>query len=208
MLRTALVVGTLSGVVWAATNDLLPQIDVEVDRHEERVRSAQKEANERIASSKRAAIGRLADLAKKAVRSGELTAANTAWTEVLKLNSSDKDARAHFSALGKLDETLKQVATQTVDHPVAEESRRRSEFLDGRWQRVAANGKTAFFELKSNGTFSVPDGEAGYAAGQWVVADNHVYFIYENHQAEPYRIEDENTLVYLLRGSTQIRRQQ
>ena len=83
----------------------------------ERVGRAQESFEESVATARRVAVDKLAGLAKVAVRRGSLADATRAWQQVLVLDPDHEDARAHFKAIGRLDEALQKARETPLPEP-------------------------------------------------------------------------------------------
>ncbi|WP_417745974.1 hypothetical protein [Rosistilla oblonga] len=122
-------------------------------------------------------IGWLKQIARFEVGNGQLAKATEAWTEVLKLDSSDKEAREFFRTIGRLDVVQKQIARAkstenardlgAVSHWAMKHS---WGFLDSRKQEMAT------LRLLANGRVKA---SAKYPDAHWMPLDeNAILFNY------------------------------
>ncbi len=85
----------------------------------EDVNKAKQVFAEKVASEGNAAIKLYERLAARAVREGDLSAATTAWREILRLNQDHKGAQDFFKSLGRLEDELKKIADEPGTQSIA-----------------------------------------------------------------------------------------
>ncbi|QDV66970.1 hypothetical protein Poly24_06600 [Rosistilla carotiformis] len=106
------------------------------------------------------AIGWLKQIARFEVGKGQLTRATEAWTEVLKLDFSDKEAREFFTTIGRLDVVQAQIKRERDDSKkplsrtmfVCESGRVFKKISDGKWEDTAPNHRGIHREVRTDAT--------------------------------------------------------
>ncbi len=106
LLATALFLGSALPTYAAERSDALQRAQSEFMA---KASKARKEYRKELAKYARQAVGKYEKVAADAVRKGDLATATVAMREILKLDRNHKKATAHFQAIGRLEETLKEL---------------------------------------------------------------------------------------------------
>tara|TARA_A100001391_G_scaffold181437_2_gene147418 strand:- start:464 stop:1168 length:705 start_codon:yes stop_codon:yes gene_type:complete len=93
----------------------LKRLSAKTGKLDDRLAEIQEAHEKAVNEAKTETIGYLKTIARDFASQGEIAEATKAWTEVIKLDADNEDAKEYLKAIGRLDVVQKQVITENAD---------------------------------------------------------------------------------------------